>query len=188
MSRERPGFGSGSTVSRGNSQNRGQNAVEQARDMLIGAVDRVIQLATNQGGPTSQSTHSNDVPAQSVSANVGVSLTQSNASVSRTSDDDGRGSAVTTIEEHRRLFGYRRATTGHNFEPTKATAVTQVRGRRGKGKGRLMLGGARRLGRSSWRKSCICLKNMHQSCKPSATEKMELAKIGLGLAELKLQL
>ena len=43
ISWERPGgFGSGLTVSgRGNSQ----IAVEQARDMLIGAVDRVIQLA-----------------------------------------------------------------------------------------------------------------------------------------------
>ena len=193
MSRERSGYESGSTVSTGRGSSRGdsgfsanQSAVEQARNMLIGAMDRVIQLATNpQEGPsTSQCTaRSNAVVAQPTPVNVGVTSLQSNSNVGER--DYGRGGAVTSIQEHRQLFGFRRrAATTHNFEPSKAT-VSQVRGRRNKGKGRMMLcHGAGRPGRNTWRKSCICLKRMHQTCKPSAAEKMELARIGLGLAEL----
>ena len=65
--------------------------------MLIGAVDRIIQLATNQGGPSSssiQGTWANGALLQSALANVGVSHGQQlNFGVC--------GSAVTTIEEHR---------------------------------------------------------------------------------------
>ena len=197
MSRQRSGYESGSTVSTGRGSSRGdsglsanKSAVEQARNMLIGAVDTLIQLATNpQEGPrTSQcgtARRSNQWCSGSTDAGERwcyYSL-QSNSNVGER--DYGRGGAVTNIQEHRQLFGFRRrAATTHNFEPSKAT-VSQVHGRRNKGKGRMMLcHGAGRPGRNTWRKSCICLKCMHQTCKPSAAEKMELARIGLGLAEL----
>lgn len=147
-------------------------SMEQARDMLIGALDRVIQLATNRD-PQGASGSSQIRSQTTVSAN--------------TPEPAARRPTNTTIEEHRRLFGYRRATP-HNFVPHKAANVTSRQTAsqcdRGKGKrGRLMVSAGRAV-RSTWKKSCICLKSTHQECKPSAVERIELAKIGLGLAEL----
>ena len=93
--------------------------------------------------------------------------------------------------EHRRLFRSRRSmhTREHNFEPPKAsllTTVTQTSRNPYKGKGkRRIIRGARQPARVTWKKSCVCLKNVSQKRKPSAVEKMDLAKMGLGLAELK---
>ena len=98
--------------------------------------------------------------------------------------NDGNGSVGTTIEIHRRLFGYRQATPHLNFEPSKASVTSSQacgsRSYKGKGKHRLMSSAAWRPARTE--KSCtICLK-----WKPWAVERMRgLAKIGLGLpAEL----
>lgn len=49
----------------------------------------------------------------------------------------------------------------------------------GKGKGR-----RGKPGRSTWRKECICLRDKEQETKPLPEEKMELAKMGLGLKEI----
>ena len=99
--------------------------------------------------------------------------------------NDGNGSVGTTIEIHRRLFGYRQATPHLNFELPRKASVTSSqacgsRSYKGKGKHRLMSSAAWRPARTE--KSCtICLK-----WKPWAVERIRgLAKIGLGLpAEL----
>ena len=69
----------------------------------------------------------------------------------------------TSIEEHKRLFG---------FIPSKGKRPP---GRKGKGK---------RKGATTWKKECICLRHTDQMWKPSSEEKIELARIGLGLAEV----
>ena len=69
-----------------------------------------------------------------------------------------------SIDEHRRLFGYR---------PTKSkTPFTRTKRNRG-----------RRKGSSTWKKDCICLRDKEQTWKPSSEEKIELARMGLGLSE-----
>ena len=88
--------------------------------------------------------------------------------------DPHRSSAPMGIDEHKRLFGFYR--NRPRFQPPKGEA-------RRKGKGKFVPG--RRSGsRNVWRKATICLRDKDQICKPSAEEKMELAKLGLGLAEL----
>ena len=70
-----------------------------------------------------------------------------------------------SIEEHRRLFNYRpRSSSSKDKRP-----VSQKRGRR---KG------------VTWKKDCICLRDKEQSWKPTSEEKIELARMGLGLREV----
>ena len=69
----------------------------------------------------------------------------------------------TSIEEHKRLFC---------FIPSKGKRLP---GRKGKGK---------RKSATTWKKECICLRHTDQTWKPSSEEKIELARIGLGLAEV----
>ena len=47
-----------------------------------------------------------------------------------------------------------------------------------------MANASRQSGSNVWKKSTICLSDKDQVCKPLAEEKMVLAKMGLGLAEL----
>ena len=79
-------------------------------------------------------------------------------------------------------------TKEHNFEPPKASirsTLTQTSRNSYKGKGkRRVICSARQRARVTWKKSCVCLKNASQKRNPSALEKMDLAKMGLGLAEL----
>jgi len=77
------------------------------------------------------------------------------------------------IQEHKRLFGY-----GHgSFQPPKS----QYYGGKGKGKCRRNRG---RPMSTTWKKDCICLREMFRTRKPSAEERMQLAKLGLGLEEV----
>ena len=43
---------------------------------------------------------------------------------------------------------------------------------------------AKKPDRSTWKKGCVCLRDSQQTWKPSPEEKMELAKMGLGLREV----
>ena len=70
-----------------------------------------------------------------------------------------------SIDEHRRLFGYR---------PRKGkTPFAGAKRNRG-----------RRKGSTTWKKDCICLRDKEQTWKPSSEEKIELARMGLGLSEV----
>ena len=119
----------------GPSSSSRSDTMDRAREMLIGALDRVIQLATNQGvsgSSQSGSMSTTTAPALPAQSNSDISL-QNYQGVRR---DDGNGSVGTTIDKHRQLFGYRRATP-HSFEPSRATDVTsQACGRSYKGKGK----------------------------------------------------
>ena len=111
-------------------------------------------------GTVSQSQHGSGCAASRTAVNLAAHRANSTAS---------------QIDEHRRLFsGFHRQ--GTRFEPPKAV--------RRKGKGKYVANASRRSGRSVWKKSTICLRDKDQVCKPSAEEKMVLAKMGLGLAEL----
>lgn len=115
------------------------SSFSRARDMLLGAVDTVLQLATKDNSSRASTT------------------VRQQASCSTSSS---------ALSEHRRLFG---------FKP-KADCTSK---RKGKAKC-----GAKKPGRSTWKKECICLCDSQQTWKPSPEEKMELAKMGLGLCEL----
>lgn len=41
-----------------------------------------------------------------------------------------------------------------------------------------------RPGRHTWKKECICLRDKEQELKPSPEEKMEMARLGLGLTDI----
>lgn len=174
-----------------NRSNRGNSTtMEHARDMLIGAVDTVIQLAMNQVGTVVPNSPGPSSAPESSGSTVSASQCSTRNSSRATigpaqlshNRDSIRRSADMPTEEHRRLFGFHRDRAAHSFEPSKAVNQARGRSRSYKGKGRYV--STRRPGRSTWKKCCICLKNKYQTCKPTAEEKMELAKMGLGLAEL----
>ena len=73
--------------------------------------------------------------------------------------------ATADISEHKRLFG---------FKPSRSKA-------RGK-KGRL-----EKRGPILWKKECICLRDSQEDWKPGSEEKIELARMGLGLKSLKFE-
>lgn len=68
---------------------------------------------------------------------------------------------LTSAEEHRKLFNYKPSLKG------KRPISAQKRGWRKAG--------------LTWKKDCICLRDREQSWKPSSEEKIELARMGLGL-------
>ena len=93
-----------------------------------------------------------------------IALANQQDSSSQAPGPSTRSSSIrsTSIEEHKRLFG---------FIPSKGKRPL---GKKGKGK---------RKGATTW-KECICLRHTDQTWKPSSEEKIELARIGLGLAEI----
>ena len=185
-------------------------SAEDARSVLLAAVDRVIQLATNQS-PTTSSTSSDSMrpPAvrgtklaasasQSRSSGVSTGLSRSNHTLAANhslSSHDERHSAGpsgvwqsanhqqnSTALEHRRLFGHTRNVI-QPFEPFKSNSGL-YESRKGKYKRQRAPRGPGRPAKSTWKKECICLKHILQTSRPSAEERMELARDGLGLGEV----
>lgn len=148
---------------------------EKARNLLLGAVNEVLSIASkpsNQGpGPSSLTRNSSGVlniaskPSNSLTAGTTPTNQGPGPSTSaRSSSGSSSSSNVqASLEEHRRLFGYK---------PSKGNAKGKC-SQRTQGK---------RKGRTQWRKDCICLRNRQQSWKPSSEEKIELARMGLGLS------
>jgi hypothetical protein len=68
-----------------------------------------------------------------------------------------------SFQEHRRLFGYK-----------------------GKGKRPISQGQKRnrKKGPQTWKKECVCLRDTQQNWRPSSEEKIELARMGLGLRDV----
>ena len=165
-------------------------SIDGARDMLVGALDRIIQLATNhQGSGSSRQCGAGETSSRSTRTGSttapGTPVQPRHQPANSRGDDGPHGSVGPTVEEYRQLFGFsRRRTafhTSHNFEPPKACVSSRQVRYKGKGKRAV---NEWTVKPTAWKKSCICLKSIHQDCKPSAVEKMELAKLGLGLAEL----
>lgn len=86
-----------------------------------------------------------------------------------------QSSAGSSIAEHRRLFGFQPSKLGK--KPVSANKRSTFR--------RAAAPAQRpKPGRNTWKKDCICLRDREQEVKPTPEEKMELAKMGLGLAEV----
>jgi len=174
---------------------QGNSGIEQARNILIDAVDRVIRIATATGSASFESSHrGRDVPSCSqpfVAGNSNhhtinpvrngrvelppVNARSAGADVNRGEDTP----KVVPIQEHRRLFGHSGA--GGAFHPPKSPYSWS-----GKGKGKFK-SSRRSRGRplaSKWKKDCVCLREMSQTRRPSAEERMNLARMGLGLEEI----
>ena len=95
-----------------------------------------------------------------------TSNTQSQTTTTQSSST-GQESSTSALPEHQPLFG---------FKDSKASLPSK---QKGKATGRM-----KKPGRTTWKKECVCLLDSQQTCKPSPKEKMELAKMGLGLCEL----
>ena len=190
-------------------EGRPARTAENARSLLLAAVDRVIEIATNSTQTTSSSNQAStrppaihtDLPTSSQSTslcNISQNSTRSNYSAVSTpaqyydSSRDGRSqlagpngnqlqsSASSSAMEHKQLFHF-----GHNlriFEPCKSSHGL-YESRKGKTKRQLSRGPGRPA-KSKWKKDCICLRHTDQTSRPSAEEKMVLARDGLGLAEV----
>ena len=132
----------------------------RARNLLLGAVDTVLSLANQE---RAQGTASQNLEAGSGSSSLSrrSAIQEPAGSSSQTSRWQTLNAS---IDEHRRLFGYR---------PRKSkTSFTRTKRNRGG-----------RKGSSTWKKDCICLRDKEQTWKPSSEEKIELARMGLGLSE-----
>ena len=173
----------------------------RAKNLLIGAVDTVLTLANQERAQNSDSSHSQagsgsssqlsrrstHEPGSSLqlsrrstqepgsSSQLSRRSTQEPGSSSqlsrRSTQEPGSSSRWQTlsasIDEHRRLFGYR---------PRKGkTPFAGAKQNRGRRKGSI---------RTTWKKDCICLRDKEQTWKPSSEEKIELARMGLGLSEV----
>jgi len=179
--------------------NRRATNAEDAKSVLLAAVDRVIQLATNSSTTGSSSSQASTRPTGTDFSHSQVTLSQSRpCSVSRLStssryqneragpsqqQDSMNNSSVSSAQEHRRLFGH--ASSVPQFEPSKSNyGLYQARSSARKGKFKKLSRGPGRPVKTTWKKECICLKHVHQTSRPSAEERMELARDGLGLAEV----
>ena len=132
----------------------------KAKNLLIGAVDAVLSLADQAKQESSREPCSSSAIRRPSFATFG-----SGRSAERPTREEAISQgASASMEEHRRLFGYR---------PAKGI------GKRSKN----VRGARRRCSISTWKKDCICLCDKEQSLKPSSEEKIELAKMGLGLGE-----
>ena len=150
----------------------------RARNLLLGAVDTVLSLADQERAQGTALQNSSSSHSQSGSGNLQLSRrsTQESSSSSqlsrRSTQEPGsslqfstRQTQSASIDEHRRLFGYR--------PPKGKTPFAGKKGNRGR----------RKTGSSTWKKDCICLRDKQQSWKPSSEEKIELARMGLGLSQ-----
>lgn len=126
--------------------------------LLRGALDRVERHIRTQDG---QST-SSSVPQ-------GVAST---SSADRGNSEGGLcTSSSTPRSEFNRLFGYRPDASQHR------------RGNEPKAKRRKLMGRAPTRA-NTWKKDTVCLRFRDQTKGPDCSEKMELARIGLGLKEV----
>ena len=138
----------------------------RAKNLLLGAVDTVLSLANQERarGTASQDSGSSSQPSRWLTQEPCSSshlLTQEPGNSSqlsrRLTQKRGNSSRSLTqsasIEEHKRLFGYR---------PSKGKRLLsgkkQCRGRR--------------KGSSTWRNDCICLREKEQNWRPSSEERL----------------
>ena len=132
--------------------------------LLRGALDRVERHISHT--QEEQSTSSYDPQ--------GVQLTSSSTP---SSEGDLRRTTSTPRGEFNQLFGYRPDVSQHGRESNKPKAKKR------KGMGRTPCQTRARAG-NTWKKDTVCLRFKDQTKGPDCTEKMELARIGLGLKEL----
>ena len=174
--------------------NRQGNRIEDVRNILIDAVDRVIQMATGAGSSVprnSREERADSLPlaflpsprlASTTSSSAGRStagtpawkdMDECHPSTSHINVTEDTNAPTRSIQEHKHLFGY-----GHClFQPPKSHHY----GGKGKGISRRSRG---RPMSTTWKKDRICLREMCRMQKPSAEKKMQLAKLGHGLEEV----
>lgn len=118
----------------------------RARNILLGAVDTVLALAS----PSQGSSAPDPRPGPS-----GLSSQQPHTRV----QPNTPSSNTVSFQEHRRLFSY-------------------------KGKRPISQKRSRKKGPQTWKKECVCLRDRQQNWRPSSEEKIELARMGLGLRDV----
>ena len=130
----------------------------EAKSLLLGAVENVIQIADR-----AQTTSTNQLRSSASNMQQPHGRPTSSTEILSTSGMQQTpfstaNNITASVREHKRLFG---------FKPSKDVQKKKSN--------------KKNPGRSTWRKECICLKDVEHSWKPSPEEKMDLAKIGLGL-------
>ena len=138
------------------------NSWNKTRDLLQNALAEVNKLSA--GG----SNNARAVQNQTSGAATGNSAGASNSRV--TSSSSGPTSRVlSAFEEHRRIYGYK---------PLSSAATSK--GKRSKAYSRA----AKRPKLTSYTKDTICIMKREQTWLPTTEERIELAKLGLGLKKL----
>ena len=151
---------------------------KRAKDLLLGAVETVIEIAQQTASSSSSSPNPRPSTPLSLSGQPSTSTSKPKSFLSLGSNARSRSTdkqvplhcSDSVISEHKRVFGYK---------PSKAYSKARCnKGRSAPGQFR---GKAKAPGKSIWKRDCICLSESDQTWKPSPEEKM---KLGLGLKEI----
>ena len=147
----------------------GKDTLERAKQLLLGAVDTIFQVASKKHSESDDTAKSSDSGFRPAAISVDPT-SQVGISGSTTSRTGSSSFGSVGLHEHRRLF---------KFQPLHGT-------KRGKGPGGAPPKAKRgkRRGPATWKKECVCLTCHDQTWPPSTEERMELARVGLGLKEL----
>ena len=159
---------------------------ERAKQLLLGAVETVLDAANKLGTHDSPGPSQEQLPARASSSGIHASSSSvaEGGRIARDSTEDsthpiahvraaGCSSNRSTdlgsigLQEHRRLFKFQPSKVATKHSKGKAP----VKAKRGK------------RGPSTW-KNYICLSSCTQSLMPTTEERMQLAQMGLGLKEL----
>ena len=135
--------------------------LERAKNLLQGAVDAFYTMA-------SQSQSSSQRPPPPPIQNTPGRSSSTSSFFAGSSSTSSSSSRISAIEEHRKIFGYKPSKGGQR------RAKAPRKGHKGIGSG----------GKKTWKKQCICLRDKEQEWKPNSEEKMQLARMGLGLSEI----
>ena len=118
----------------------GENAFKRAKDLLLGAVDTVIQIAAQEKKGASTT---NSLSTASIKPSSSIASKPSSSTASKPSSNSS------IIAEHKHLFGFQPSQSTCKKHPIKGRSVKQ------------------KPGKKTYRKDCICLKDSQQSWKPS---------------------
>ena len=149
---------------------------QRAKNLLLQAVDTVIEVvstphvsqervqavshpSTTSTAPLPSRSSTLSRPSRHSTGSIRTQSSNQPSSLTLPGSSNTSSSSSLAVKEHRRIFGYK---------PLK-------------GKGPSKKGKSRAAKPKQWRKDCICLCDCEQTWKPSSEEKIELARIGLGL-------
>ena len=129
--------------------------LDRAKSLLLGAVETALRIAATRGGNSHQTSTNTERML-----NAGSSSRQPSTI------------ALTSYEEHRKLFGH------------ASQSKERIGAKRKQSKS--VVGDTKRKKKTqqTWKKDVLCLRLCDQETNPSTEEKMHLAKLGLGLKQL----
>ena len=135
---------------------------DKTKDLLQNALAEVNKLSA-AGGPAGGN---NDARVTMQSKTVGAATGNS---VSSSYSPDPTSRVMSAFEEHRRIYGYKPLTSVDKGKRSNRKAYSRA---------------AKRPKLTSYIKDTICIMKREQTWLPTTEERIELAKLGLGLKKL----